>query len=307
MGFKAFRFSLIFCCILLIDAVKMNAQFQLVFNELYLSVGDGISDFSTSGTDDFVSIAPNSQFANYDYSIYSLNRENPDFNTGTRGEFLVSFQIKNKSTGNIVKYLKFNTGLVLQNRTPIKQIFQNMNRYNIDVIASETSGRVIYIDSIINSTHSKTYSATLFGPSTGFTLHSNQEKWISVHARVGFAFGATFNNSAYIRQSKNWDYEEWSPTNNSINFSRTVWNTLYDQNISERQEIFSTKMGFGYSAFMAYGVSVRLSKKADFFKNIYLGGELQIASDFTYIPELSGSRSNLVSGGNFSIRYVLNQ
>jgi len=145
---------------------------------------------------------------------------------------------------------------------------------------------VLYYDSTRTNNRNIRYTNDLIAFDASYIFRSNPNRTISFLGGIGFAPGIIFNSNSELM---GYDYENSGNQYSSVPISHRVRN----------------KMGFSLNFYVPIGVSVRASKKHDFWKNIYLSAEIRPSMNIQSVSEL-GTNARVYTQNMAGIRAVFN-
>jgi hypothetical protein len=191
---------------------------------------------------------------------------------------------------------KFNASLRLGFQYTANNMMLSTNYSKTDLLARLVRDTLVYLgtkdtvvlykDSTRTNNRNIRYTNDLIAFDVSYIFRSNPSRSISFLGGIGFAPGLIINSNSVLTGQ---DIESSTPLISSVQVSHTVKN----------------KMGFSFNFYVPIGVSVRVSKKHDFWKNIYLSAELRPSMSIQYVSEL-GTNTRVNTQNMAGIRAVFN-
>jgi hypothetical protein len=145
-----------------------------------------------------------------------------------------------------------------------------LNRTYIDTIVSSATGNIlpIYRDSIYRTLTSATYTNRYATLDFSYIFRLHPEKMISFYTGIGIGLGLVFNATTKVE-----DYNYIEVVQNM--YFPNIYAPQNQTNYNSSERIIRNSPGLGLDVFVPLGISVRLGKEADVWKNVSLFAELR--------------------------------
>ncbi|MGY6561429.1 MAG: hypothetical protein ACXITV_04935 [Luteibaculaceae bacterium] len=222
----------------------------------------------------------------------------------TSAAFFLTSKILFNSKKKVFTYVSFNAGVTLGGSTPfVNQYVEEISRQTVDVLQSETSDRIITIDSISIRRQDLTKSTVLFvAPYLGITLSTNPKRKLSAFTQVGFAAGPAYTTILLTESSEHKFFEERNSSTSyfSVKQRSDLSGLRRGETILNQEQRISLGTNFMYSFGVAFNPNVNKDKNDLVFSLEYVRSAEQIS--------LSNSSENLrlqAWGIRFGVRLFL--
>ena len=145
-----------------------------------------------------------------------------------------------------------------------------LNRTYIDTIASSATGNIlpIYRDSIYRTLTSATYTNRYATLDFSYIFRLHPEKMVSFYTGIGIGLGFVFNATTKVE-----DYNNIEVVQNI--YFPNIYAPQNQTNYNSSERIIRNSPGLGLDVFVPLGISVRLGKDADVWKNLSLFAEVR--------------------------------
>ncbi len=259
----------------------------VIISDVSVNTGWSASTMEIFTVNDFRKLAPNGSLLKNANGLYSGYLSN-EFNNSM---FSLSVHLKfaDKIKGTMKLNPQVRAGLMFYGAGEHSTVFFNQQRIPIDTLTSSNSNAVIYVDSVNEQRYYCTYNSHQIRLDLSVLFSTNGKSAWKLYSGLGFTLGSTVNNTTTVQLQKNENVEYYFP-GGQYYASQSIYPFFNDQ-----IERFVNKNSIVGSVYAPLGASLRLGKRREFWKRLYVYYEVRPSIDYFNIPEIKSITSGNVN------------
>ena len=250
---------------------------KITISEFHLQNGFLMNSMIRGSLNDFNTLAPSSSLLKNDFSDYNESYEMGRM-TNTYHAFYLGLRFNNQEKNNFLDNPVLRLGFNYASSNSLSAHYSQEIRTPYDTLISSQTGQSFYVDSVHLKNYHMGQKMDQLRIDAALIFQTNQDLRFSFFAGIGISAGMSLKSEIEI------NYDE----SNTIESLGEINSESYDSNddYSSKREIYTTKNIAGATAYVPFGINLRLGKKREFWKHVNLYMESRAALNITSIPEL---------------------
>lgn len=270
-------------------AQNTNNVKRVSFDDFYLHFGPSFERIQKGSLEDFNTMAPNSELLKNEFDSFSQSQGH-SISGNAALSVMVGLKFSNKDKKDYRSNPILRLGFSYSSSDHISNSYWKENRFPYDTLTSSQTGQQTFIDSVQMESYNMDYTSEQLRFNAALIFRTNPEARWSLYSGVGATVGVSINSKTRVHYHSHFIDETFD---HNFNYPQ-IQNNNNEERISEE---YKNQMNYGFSAYVPFGVDLRLGNKKEFWKRTHLFYELKPEINMVTIPELYTTTNTRVTHG----------
>lgn len=250
---------------------------KVTISEFHLQNGFLMNSMIRGSLNDFNALAPSSSLLKNDFSDFNESNEIGQISNSYQAMYL-GLRFNNREKNNFLDNPVLRLGINYASSNSLSAHYSQEKRTPYDTLVSSQTGESFYVDSVHLKNYHMSQNMQQLRIDAALIFQTDPNFRFSFFAGIGISAGMSLKSEIEI------NYDE----SNTVESYGEINSHSYDMHddYSSKREIYTTKNITGATAYVPFGINLRLGKKREFWKHVNLYMESRAALNITSIPEL---------------------